>query len=163
MSRPNVLFVDDEPRVLDALRRDFHGRRKDWDMRFARDGREALGLLDACPADVVVTDIAMPQMDGEDLIRALHENRSPTPVIILSGHWNQSIAFGKVGPNVTFLAKPASRELLDWTIGKVIRDHRRAVEVAAPPPAGRPTIEFVPAHDAGLDGMGWVRLVEKKT
>ena len=46
-----VLFVDDEPNVLDGLRRMLRPLRDEWDMRFAPGGTRALELMAAEPAD----------------------------------------------------------------------------------------------------------------
>ena len=59
-----ILFVDDEPHVLEALRRMLHYTRQEWDMEFVLGGREALARLAVCPCDVVVSDMRMPGMDG---------------------------------------------------------------------------------------------------
>ena len=63
-ARKRVLFVDDEPEVLDGLRDALRRYRRVWDMRFAGGGAEALALLEGEPADVIVTDVQMPGMDG---------------------------------------------------------------------------------------------------
>jgi CheY-like chemotaxis protein len=62
-----VIFVDDESRILDGLRRQLHAFRQQWDMRFAQSGEEALKMLAALPADVVVSDMRMPGMTGGQL------------------------------------------------------------------------------------------------
>ena len=59
-----VLFVDDEPRVLDGLRRMLRTKRDQWQMRFVASGAEALAALAGEPADVLITDMRMPEMDG---------------------------------------------------------------------------------------------------
>jgi two-component system, OmpR family, KDP operon response regulator KdpE len=79
MSR--VLVVDDDENlrrvVSDALRRDSHGV---WT---AADGQEALTILEDQPIDLVVTDFAMPGMDGLALIRHIR-SRSSVPVLVLT-------------------------------------------------------------------------------
>ena len=52
-----VLFVDDEPHVLDALQRNMHGMCREWQMRFCAGSAEALEQLATDPADVVVSDM----------------------------------------------------------------------------------------------------------
>lgn len=63
-----ILFVDDEPRVLDGLRRMLHARRHEWDMTFVTSGEEALKVLASAPYDVIVSDMRMPGMDGSQLL-----------------------------------------------------------------------------------------------
>ena len=59
-----VLFVDDDVNVLFALRRTMHGMRNEWDMEFVSSAAQALQRLAAYPADVIVSDMRMPGMDG---------------------------------------------------------------------------------------------------
>jgi YesN/AraC family two-component response regulator len=63
-----ILFVDDEPMVLDGLRRSLHSMRKDWEMVFVTSGSEALESMANQSFDIVVTDMRMPGMDGAQLL-----------------------------------------------------------------------------------------------
>jgi YesN/AraC family two-component response regulator len=62
------LFVDDEPRILDGLRRMLRGMRGEWDMHFAARGAAALDLLGQRPFEVLITDMRMPGMTGGELL-----------------------------------------------------------------------------------------------
>ncbi|MEK7722895.1 MAG: response regulator, partial [Acidobacteriota bacterium] len=57
----NILFVDDEPNILDGLQRMLRPMRHEWQMFFANSGREALHLLDETSIDVVISDMKMPR------------------------------------------------------------------------------------------------------
>jgi two-component system response regulator AtoC len=83
-----VLLVDDEPSVLAALKELVQGR--GWEPLLARSGAEALGLVDR--ADAVVTDFSMPEMDGMELLRAVHERDESLPVILLTAHGSERLA-----------------------------------------------------------------------
>ena len=63
-----VLFVDDEPRVLEAIQRMLFDAAGDWEVTTAASGPEALSILDASRFDVIVTDMRMPGMDGVELL-----------------------------------------------------------------------------------------------
>ncbi|MDY3552963.1 response regulator [Gemmata sp. JC717] len=80
-----VLFVDDEPNVLDGLRRTLREFRREWDMRFATGGPAALAALDQAPADVVVSDMRMPGMNGDELLAEVRARHPQTVRIVLSG------------------------------------------------------------------------------
>ena len=80
-----ILLVDDEPAVRQPLAK-FLARRG-AEVREAADGREALALVSTRPCDLVVADLRMPGMDGNDLFRELKQ-RSPTlagSMLFLSG------------------------------------------------------------------------------
>ncbi len=59
-----VLFVDDEPRILEGLRRMLRPQRHEWEMAFAPGGEAALAMMEASPFDVIVSDMRMPGIDG---------------------------------------------------------------------------------------------------
>jgi CheY-like chemotaxis protein len=60
----SILFVDDDPSILNGLRRMMHSFRQDFDLEFAGSGREALEILAKRPTDVIVSDMRMPGMTG---------------------------------------------------------------------------------------------------
>lgn len=83
--KPNVLFIDDEKMVLEALRRSMRGKCDNWDVHYV-DSTDALWELHAVqPFDVVVTDMHMPGTNGADLMRSLREKSPETVRIMLSG------------------------------------------------------------------------------
>ncbi len=85
---PRVLLVDDEPSVRVALKELVQGR--GWEPLVARSGVEALELVDR--ADAVVTDFSMPEMDGMELLRAVHERDESLPVILLTARGSERLA-----------------------------------------------------------------------
>lgn len=80
----------------------------------AANGEEALALLQTKSADLVITDVLMPRMDGFQLATKLEELHPETPVIVMSGTRSHSAQFSGPGrPNVRkFLLKPVSLDLL---------------------------------------------------
>lgn len=55
-SRSRLLFVDDEPLVLQGLQRTLHGMRAEWDMTFVGGGEEALETLQRQAYDAIITE-----------------------------------------------------------------------------------------------------------
>jgi two-component system KDP operon response regulator KdpE len=80
-SRKRILVVDDEQEITFVLRSGLtkHG----YDVRVAGDGEAALDLFHAWTPDLVITDLAMPNMNGLQLCRRLRES-SEVPIVILS-------------------------------------------------------------------------------
>jgi len=113
-----ILLVDDEPNVLQSIRRMLHGMRDEWELKFAHSGPEALDLLTREPSDVIVTDMRMPKMDGAQLLTEV-KNRYPHMVrIVLSGHSDQEMILRSVQPAHQYLSKPADEKTLKTTINR---------------------------------------------
>jgi DNA-binding response OmpR family regulator len=82
--RPDrILVVDDDPRLRAAVRcvLELEG----FEVDEAGDGREALRSLREHPADAVLADMFMPEMDGLEFIREVRGEWSHLPVIAVSG------------------------------------------------------------------------------
>ena len=111
-----VLFVDDEIRILDGLRRMLRPMRNEWQMDFAPGGQAALDLMAGSPFDVIVSDMRMPGMDGAallDRVRALY----PEVIrIVLSGHTEMATAVRVIPIAHQFLAKPCDEKMLRLAI-----------------------------------------------
>jgi DNA-binding NtrC family response regulator len=86
MAAKSVLFVDDEPQVLAALRDLLRAERIGWRMRFAEGPEEALRELEREPADVVVTDLQMRGIPGSTLLALLEAWHPNCRRVVLAGH-----------------------------------------------------------------------------
>jgi DNA-binding NtrC family response regulator len=84
--RARVLFVDDEPRLLSALRRMLMPEKHRWAMSFVEGGASALDLLQREPFDIVISDMRMPDMDGAALLREVQRLYPRTYRMVLSGY-----------------------------------------------------------------------------
>lgn len=111
-----VLFVDDDPEALEALRRRLRAQRYDWEMAFAQGGEAALALMGASPFDVIVSDTRMPDIDGPALLRRVRELYPQVVRIVLSGCPENSTALEVVPVAHQFLAKPCDAETLHVAI-----------------------------------------------
>ncbi|MBA3848002.1 MAG: HDOD domain-containing protein [Planctomycetes bacterium] len=116
MNRLAVLFVDDEPRILEGIGRMLRGMRDLWDMRFANDGAAALRELERAPANVVVTDMRMPGMTGADLLEQVKSRWPETVRIVLSGQTDRALVNRVVQCAHQCLGKPCAPDLLRSTI-----------------------------------------------
>ncbi|MEI6210697.1 MAG: response regulator [bacterium] len=101
-----VLFVDDERNVLNALERNLI--REPYRRRFVGSGLEALESMAQDPAQVVVSDMRMPGMDGLSLLRQIKELYPETIRMILSGHTEvaQILASINSGEVFRYITKP---------------------------------------------------------
>jgi YesN/AraC family two-component response regulator len=82
---PHILFVDDEPNLIDGLRRMLRSFRQRWNIAFATSGSEALELMSQRPFDVIVSDMRMPGMDGRQLLEEVEKRHPQTVRVVLSG------------------------------------------------------------------------------
>jgi two-component system KDP operon response regulator KdpE len=80
-SRPRILVVDDEPQLIRVLRAGLTAR--GYDVRAAADGQAAFETFSDWHPDLVITDLAMPAVDGLELCRRLRAV-SQVPIIVLS-------------------------------------------------------------------------------
>lgn len=110
--KPRIIFVDDEPSVLGGLRRQLWDRRNDWSMEFAPGGEEALAYLEAGPADVIVSDMRMPVMDGAALLEQVRLRWPATVRILLTGYADQEQGLRSAGSAHQFLNKPCDAATL---------------------------------------------------
>ncbi len=115
------LFVDDEPKLLNGLRRMLHSLRSEWAMEFVESGPEALQCLAERRFDVVVSDMRMPGMDGSELLRNVRERFPTTVRLILSGQCDRRAVLKAIGPAHQFLTKPCNSETLKGALSRACR------------------------------------------
>nr|WP_217443433.1 sigma-54 dependent transcriptional regulator [Myxococcus sp. CA051A] len=114
-----VLLVDDDPavaKVLGALL-----SQAGLTTHAARDGKEALAMLERKPVDVVVSDVRMPGMDGMQLLNEVAKGWPDVPVILLTAHGTVPLAVEAMKAGAAdFVLKPFDREEILFTIRKAL-------------------------------------------
>lgn len=126
--KKSVLFVDDESKILDGLRRMLRGLRNDWDMRFVESGFQALEAMKNLPADVVISDMRMPGMSGSELLEKVQHRWPESVRIVLSGQCDQKTAIDSIGATHQFLMKPCDAEIIKETLFRIARLQDRIQE-----------------------------------
>ena len=119
-----VLFVDDEPSVLDAIQRTL---RKQVDIQTATSGAEGLRVLqESGPFALVVSDMRMPSMNGPQFLAKVREQDPETVRMILSGQADlqATIAAVNEGHIYRFLSKPCPPDQLLAAINDGLSQHR---------------------------------------
>jgi two-component system chemotaxis response regulator CheY len=116
-----ILIADDSRTMRDMVRAvleaDHHA------VVEAPDGRQALTAADAQAADLVITDVNMPVMDGLALVRALRERERYrfTPILVLTTENSDEIKQrGRAAGATGWLVKPFDPERLRQTVRKVL-------------------------------------------
>ena len=155
-----ILVAEDESNLRLVLQKEL--QRMGHEVRVAPDGEAALKLLEESNVDVLLSDISMPNMDGMELLRRVHQRPNPPEVIMLTGHATveSAIEAMKLGA-YDYLSKPYRIAELDALVKQAAEKRRLRVDNArlrtlVERQAGAPEIIFV------SDGMREVmRLVER--
>jgi len=111
-----ILFVDDEPRVLDGLKRMLYPIRTKWEMVFATSGKQALELLADSEFHLLITDMNMAGMTGIDLLHEIVERHPQVIRIVLSGTADEESTLRSATLAHQYLVKPCDTETLRGTI-----------------------------------------------
>src|SRR5580704_2711898 len=113
-----IVFVDDELNILQAMGRSFHGMRNEWNMEFLSSGAAALESLAKAPANVIVSDMRMPGMDGWELLAEVKRLYPQTVRLVLSGYAEAGAIMRLVGSAHQYIAKPGESEALKAAIAQ---------------------------------------------
>lgn len=118
-----ILFVDDEPNVLDGFRRTL---RRDYDFDTAVGGHEGLELLNTHRYAVIVSDMRMPKMSGEEFLAKANEVQPDAIQMILSGQATLDATVSAVngGSIFRFLVKPVEKDALTAALDKALEQFR---------------------------------------
>jgi HD-like signal output (HDOD) protein/CheY-like chemotaxis protein len=121
--KTRVLFVDDEPAILEGLRNVLRRQRHDWDMAFAVGAEAALDELARQAADVVVSDMCMPGTDGAALLEQVRDLYPGTARIVLSGHAERDAIVRALPVAHQYLSKPFEADQLIAVITRTTSLH----------------------------------------
>lgn len=124
-----VLLVDDEERIPLGMRVILEEVMEGFELSaYARDGKEALELLEFQEIDVIITDIRMPVMNGVDFIKRVRVRRPDIPIIVLSGHDDYEYLRVAIQYGITdYLKKPVDRTELSRCLEKIAEQLRGPV------------------------------------
>ncbi|MDY7224827.1 response regulator [Hyalangium rubrum] len=125
-----ILVVDDDPDILEALSEILEA--EGFEIRRARNGKEALDRLEPDPPQLILLDLMMPVMDGWEFAQRMRQRPpaiSGIPLIVLSADRNvgsKALDIGAVG----HLAKP-------FELNDLLEMVRRALKGGKPPETPR--------------------------
>lgn len=128
---PRILMVDDEPRVLDALRRTLSGR---YDLSVADSGAAALALMREAseagmPFAVIVSDMMMPGMNGAQFLTEARHLDPDAVALVLSGQADLESTITAVNEAglFGFLTKPCPPQTLTNALDRAIAQHHLVI------------------------------------
>jgi response regulator RpfG family c-di-GMP phosphodiesterase len=114
---PTLLVVDDEARILSALRRSL--RREGWRVLTAGTPDEALRMLDEEPIDAVLSDHKMPRMSGLEVLEVAARRRPDAARILISG-WPDEIPAERLAALGVFALVPKPWD--DAELKRILRE-----------------------------------------
>lgn len=123
MSEASILLVDDEPSILNALKRVL--RREDYRLLTATGGAEALDILAREPVSLVIADQRMPNMTGIELFHQMRTRYPEVMRIILSGYAEVTTIVKAIneGEIYRFIPKPWDDRELRLTIRQALEHY----------------------------------------
>ncbi len=123
----NVLVVDDEKNIRAGL-----GKAIELDghnVVLAEDGQQALDLLEEEEIDLIIADLKMPRVSGEELLRRVVESYPTLPVIILTGHGTIETAVQAMRDGAyDFLTKPVNLDRLSLLVKRALSTRELALQ-----------------------------------
>ncbi|MDQ3657484.1 MAG: response regulator [Chloroflexota bacterium] len=111
--QPKVLVVDDDRHIVGLLTQLF--RDEGFEVRAATDGLIALDYIDRGEADVVVSDVMMPRLNGIELARMLQGRPVRVPLVLIS-----AIPRQRDMPDVPFIRKPFDLDYLLRVVNELL-------------------------------------------
>lgn len=123
-----IIAADDEGYIREALQKLIDWEKMDCSLEaVACDGQELLGLMEELRADIVITDIRMPGLDGLEVCRFLYETYPRTQVILLTAHSEFEYARAAIRYNVCeYVLKVSIIEELPKAVGKAVGELEKA-------------------------------------
>ncbi len=125
MDTAQVLIVDDDPMLLQALSQTIALRMSMVEVKAVSSAREALDLLQEHTYGAVVSDIKMPGMDGLALLAQLQEQYAKVPVLLITGHSDHQLAIRALrGGAYDYILKPIDRDDFIAALHRALHTHQ---------------------------------------
>ena len=123
----NVMVVDDEKNIREGL-----GKALEMDghnIFLASNGKEAFELIKANEMDLVIADLKMPEMSGEELLKQISGSYPTIPVIILTGHGTIESAVNAMRDGAyDFMTKPVNLDRLSMLVSRALSNRHLVLE-----------------------------------
>jgi DNA-binding response OmpR family regulator len=123
----HILLIDDETRVADFIRRGLSA--EGWSISHAASGEAGVELCASATFDVIVLDLMLPKMSGQEVCQKLRARRNLTPILMLSAldAADERVNGLQLGAD-DYLAKPFD---FDELVARLVALHRRATDWSA--------------------------------
>lgn len=112
--KAKILIADDEPSVRDILKLFF--TKKNYNVDTAEGGREAIRKIVSYKPDIILLDLNMPDMDGEEVLKYITDNDVEIGVIIITGHPDHLKDKKLLNRTYDYIVKPFNLDYLNNTV-----------------------------------------------
>ena len=122
-----ILIIDDEKNIREGLAANFE--LEDYNVKTAASGKEGLELISKGDIDLVITDLRMPGISGEEVLNHVVTETPGIPVIILTGHGSIDSAVDAMRHGAyDFLTKPLNLDQLDMIVKRALESRQIKIE-----------------------------------
>ncbi|MGI5057956.1 sigma-54-dependent transcriptional regulator [Treponema pectinovorum] len=122
-----ILVIDDEKNIREGLAADFE--MDGYNVKLAANGKEGLDYLSKGDVDIVITDLRMPGISGEDVLKQVTTQMPGIPVIVLTGHGSIDSAVSAMQNGAyDFLTKPLNLEHLELVVKRALKGRELSLQ-----------------------------------
>src|SRR5512137_2317914 len=120
MAAPTILVVDDDSSFRRVV--EYQLRQAGYDVLKAEDGKKALEIFSQSRCHAVLTDLDMPELSGNELLKAVKQQSPDTPVIVITafGTIDSAVDAMKAGA-FHYVTKPVNRDALLHTLDQALK------------------------------------------
>lgn len=117
----NLLIIDDEKNIRDGLKLALEA--DGYDVQTAANGEEGLDIVRSDAVDLVITDLKMPKVSGEEVLKTIISQMPGIPVIVLTGHGTVETAVDAMRAGAyDFLTKPLDLDRLSLLVKRALQN-----------------------------------------
>ncbi|HYN78925.1 MAG TPA: response regulator, partial [Lamprocystis sp. (in: g-proteobacteria)] len=118
-SKPRVLIIEDSPALAEVYRS--YLREEPYQVKHVADGRSGMAVLEKDPPEALLLDLKLPDMDGMEILKHIHDRQIPTSVVIITGHASVDVAIDAMRYGAfDFIEKPFSAKRVKVTLRNAV-------------------------------------------
>lgn len=122
-----LLIIDDEKNIREGLAANFE--MEDYNVKTAASGKEGLEMIAKGDVDLVITDLRMPGISGEEVLQKVATETPGIPVIVLTGHGSIDSAVEAMRHGAyDFLTKPLNLDQLGMIVKRALESREMKIE-----------------------------------
>ncbi len=122
-----LLIIDDEKNIRDGLAANFE--MEDYSVKTASNGEDGLKLIEQGDIDLVITDLRMPGITGEQVLAKVTSETPGIPVIVLTGHGSIDSAVDAMRHGAyDFLTKPLNLDQLNMIVKRALENREMSLQ-----------------------------------